>query len=37
MIQATYREGGSKKSTGDCDLIIVLVFIIFGEGDLYGC
>jgi hypothetical protein len=37
MIQATYSVGESIKSTGDYDLIIVLVFIIFGEGDLYGC
>ena len=37
MIQATYSVGESVKSAGDCDLIIVLVFIVLEGGDLYGC
>ena len=36
MIQATYSVGESIKSTGNCDLVIVLVFTILEGGDLYG-
>ena len=37
MIQATYSVGERVKSGGDCELIIVLVFIVLEGGDLYGC
>ncbi len=37
MIQATYSVGESIRSTGDCDLNNVLVFIILEGGELYGC